>query len=165
MLRRADNRAVPAGTRRIRVRMVSNDADKTYSAAIADNVKLTLAVAAAPPLDREPPRGQPLTFGPNTLVSVTSASRKLKRGKPLKVRVRNSNGFGVTGRLTGAGRARSLAVTGRSTKTLNVRLSAKQRRALKRKRSLSVRLTAVVRDPAGQSRRVSRRVRVRLKTK
>jgi len=168
MLRRAGRQAVPASTRRIRVTFISNDADKTISSATADNAKLTLDTAApgAGPLDRQPPRGNPATFGRSTLVTLTPATRKLRSTrKPLKVRVRNRNGFGVTGRLRGGARSRMVRVSGRSTQTLTVRLSKRQRRALQRKRSLSIRLSAVIRDPAGTTRRVSRRVRVGLRSK
>jgi len=47
LLRRVARRAVPAGTRRIRVTLRSDDADKTYSSATADNVKLTLTTTTA----------------------------------------------------------------------------------------------------------------------
>jgi hypothetical protein len=163
LLPRAGNRPVPAGTRQIRVRLTSNDVDKTYSSALADNAKLTLTTA---PVQAggggndggggggETPATQ--RFGAKTLVTISPASRRVKAKQPVRVKVRNANGFAVTGRLG----TRRLNVGAQSSTTVKVKLTAKQRRALQRKRSVAVRLTAVVTDPAGESRRVSRRVRL-----
>ncbi len=49
LLRRQGSRPVPAGTRQIRVTVTSIDDDKTYSSALADNVKLTLDAPAVQP--------------------------------------------------------------------------------------------------------------------
>jgi hypothetical protein len=80
----------------------------------------------------------------------------VKPGKAVAVRVRNANPFAVSGRVG----KRGVTVLARSTTTVKVKLTGKQARTLKRKRAVSVQLTAVIRDPAGQSRRVSRRVRL-----
>ena len=48
LLRRAGSARVPPGTRRIRVTLTALDADKSFSSALADNVKLTLAIAPLP---------------------------------------------------------------------------------------------------------------------
>jgi hypothetical protein len=162
LLRRAASKALPAGTRSIRVTFISNDVDKQQSSALADNAKLTLSIAPAQGGGGGGGGGQPeqpatqQRFGANTLVTIAPASRRLKPGQAVRVRVRNNNAFAVSGRLG----SRRLNVPARSTTTVKVKLSAKQRRALKRKRSVAVRLTAVIRDPAGQSRRVSRSVRL-----
>ena len=159
LIRRAGSSPVPAGTRRIRVTLTSTDADKQQSSALADNAKLTLTTAPAPTGNDTPQPMTPKGFGAKTLVTLKPGSRRLKAGQPLKVAVRNSNEFTVTGRLG----SKRLSVAPRSTSTLKVKLSARQRRALQRKRSLTVRLTALISDPAGATRRVSRTVRLRSK--
>jgi hypothetical protein len=163
LIRRAGSSPVPAGTRQIRVTLTSTDADKQQSSALADNAKLTLSTVPAPgPTGNDTPQPRPTTqkgFGAKTLVTLKPRSRRLKAGQPLKVAVRNSNEFTVTGRLG----SKRLTAAPRSTTTLKVKLSARQRRTLKRKGRVGVRLTAVVSDPAGQSRRVSRSVRVKSK--
>jgi len=159
LLRRAAAQAVPAGTRQIKVSVISNDADKQRSSALADNVKLTLSTGTGTVRQGEtenPPPGD--RFGAKTLVTLKPSTR-VKPRKALRVVVRNGNGFAVTGRLG----TRRLNVGARSTSTLKVKLSAKQRRALQRKRSAVVRLSAVVTDPAGESRKVTKRVRLRIK--
>ena len=159
VLPRAASRPVPAGTRQIRVRLTSNDVDKTYSSAIADNAKLTLTTAPVQAGGGGNNGGEtPATqrFGTKTLVTIAPASRRVKAKAPVRVTVRNANGFAVTGRLG----TRRLNVGAQSKTTVKVKLTAKQRRALQRKRSVAVRLTASVTDPAGETRRVSRRVRL-----
>jgi hypothetical protein len=47
-------------------------------------------------------------------------------------------------------------------RTAKLALPSALRRALKRKRTLALRLTAVVRDPSGGTRKVRRSARVRL---
>jgi FG-GAP repeat len=159
LIRRAGSSPVPAGTRQIRVTLTSTDADKQQSSALADNAKLTLTVAPAPTQtgnDTPQPTTTPKGFGAQTLVTL-KAARRLKAGKPVKVVVRNANEFAVSGKLG----SKRLTVGARSSTTVKVKLSARQRRALERKHSLKVRLTAEVNDPAGVTRRVSRTVRLR----
>jgi FG-GAP-like repeat len=180
LLHRAAGRAVPPGTRSIRVTLISNDADKAYSSALADNVKLTLesspAVEPRPEPDPEPV-SPTAAFGPRTLVTLALARQRIRAGRPVRVRVRNGNQFAVTGRLrataavsTAGGhrrvalRARSLRIAARKVTTVALALPARARRELTRRGSLTLRLIARVRDQAGNSRRVTRRTQVRLVT-
>jgi hypothetical protein len=148
--RRAGSAAVPRRTRRIRVTMTSRDTDR-WSSAMADNVKLTLAVRPqdppAPP-PPSPPAGRP-AFGAGTRVTIALAARRL----PLRVRLANANDFAVKGALRG----KRLAVAARGRTTVRPRLA----KSMLRRRKLSLRLTAVVTDPAGNRRAVSRRVSLR----
>ena len=178
LLYRAGARAVPPGTRTIRVTLISDDADKAYSSALADNVKLTLTStpAAEPgPGSGPEPVGGAAAFGPRTLVTLALARQRIGAGRPVRIRVRNSNGFAVMGRLRGTAtvhtaagrgsvplRARSLRIAARAGTTVALALPARARRELARRGALTLRLTARVQHPAGNSRRVTRRTRVRL---
>ena len=175
LLRRATTAAVPAGTRSIRVTLTSIDDDKTYSSAMADNVKLTLTTAPAPlPSQGPEPGGAPpptARFGPDTLVTLAPVRTRIGARQPLTVRVRNRNAFAVTGRLRGAVtvrgarvrlRARSLELPQAASRTVRVSLPARARRQLVRTHALRLSLTAAVTDPAGNARRVTKRVRLRL---
>jgi hypothetical protein len=171
LLRRAGTARIPRGTRRIRVTMTSFDADKTFSSATADDVKLTLAT--------EPPAGAPTTpasssdappppppppaarFGPRTLVTVSLARRRLRPGRRLVLRVRNANAFAVAGSLRVAGRRRAIRVAARGAATVRLRLPAR----LRRRRVVVLRPVLVVRNAAGTSRRVTARLRVRITTR
>jgi FG-GAP-like repeat len=179
LLRRADSAVVPASTRTIRVTLTSIDDDKAFSSAIADNVKLTLTTAPAPgPADSPTPESgeaPPPTarFGPDTLVTLAPVRTRIGARQPLTVRVRNRNAFTVTGRLRGAAtvRAARLALPRRSlelpqaaSRTVRVPLPARARRQLARTQALRISLTAVVIDPAGDMRRVVKRIRLRLKS-
>jgi hypothetical protein len=84
LLRRAGSAAVPPGTRRIRVTLKSIDTDKAFSTAIADNVKLTLAVAPPPDTGGPGPGtgGGPIpsagVFGANPFVRFSVVSKRLR---------------------------------------------------------------------------------------
>ncbi len=172
LLRRAGSAAVPPGTRSIRVTLRSDDADKTYSSAIADNVALRLTVA---PGGGNGPGGgpgggggtPPRMFGARTRVSLLASGRGA-----LIVRVRNRNDFAINGTLRASagiakrvGRvalgSRPLAVGPGAAQTVRMALPRALKRAVSAKRKVSVRFRAEVFDPAGQPRQVSRSVRVR----
>ena len=156
MLRRAGAAPVPSGARRIRVTLTSTDEDKAYSSATADNVKLTL--------DAPPPPPPPSAFGADTGVTLALGARRIKPSAPVRVRVTNRNSFTVTGSVR-LGRRTSrvrLAANGRA--EVKLRLTPKLRRRLVRRRRLSLRLSAVVRDPAGNTRTVRRRAALSART-
>jgi VHL beta domain len=133
-----------------------------------------------------PPRPTPRptqAFGPETLVTLRLvATRNPARG-PLEVRVTNGNGFAVTGKLSGETvspvavsrtrarkqrvklRAKSFSVAANSKKPVALKLPKVLGRLLKREGKLSLRLTAKVRDRAGNTRAVTKRVTPRLKAK
>jgi hypothetical protein len=169
LVRRAGSASLPAGTRGIRVRVISTDDDQTYSSAVADNVKLTLDAPAPPP----PPRQ---AFGADTRVTLALASKRIRPKGSVKVRVTNRNAFAVTGTLRARTakavaakrkvvqlKARSLTVPAGGTKTVAMRLPARLARHLKRKGGLALKLSARVTDPAGNARAVPKLVRLRVK--
>jgi hypothetical protein len=121
----------------------------------------------------------PLAFGSETLVTLRLTANRIPATGPLKLRVANANGFAVTGTLTGRTtkpvsvarkrrvklRAKSFEVPARESKTISLRLPKPLRRLLARNGKLSLRLTATVRDPAGNPRTVTKKVAPRLKGK
>ena len=151
LLPRADTVAVPRGARFVRVTVQTVNADNSLSSAMADNVALTLAVRPEPRAGGgDGPGGGPAgraTFGRRTGVTVA-----LLRGRPVRVRIRNANGFAVTGRLTGAGTPRRFRVASHRAVTVRLRLGSRHPRVL--------RLRARVTDPSGTTRTVVRRVRL-----
>ncbi|MBI5104245.1 MAG: VCBS repeat-containing protein [Solirubrobacterales bacterium] len=174
---------VPPGTRSIRVTLTSFDDDKTFSSAIADDVKLTLALgppAAKPgagPAD-VPATGEPATsgdgaagpgpvlaFGASAKVSLRLAGARPGRDGRVAVRLVNDNAFGITGTLQAkAGRAavhRRLAIGANRSVVVKLALPRALRRKLAARHRLDLRLRAVLRDPAGGARQVSAKVRVR----
>jgi len=171
LLRRAGTAAVPPGTRRIRVTLKSVDTDKAFSSAIADNVKLTLAVAPPPDTGGPSPGtgGGPIpstgVFGADPFVRFSAVSKRLRKGAPLSVRARNGNAFAVTGRVRvqGSRRAQALQLAADGAATVRLVLPAQVRRALARRHRARVTISAVVVDAAGNARTVSRRVVVKRK--
>ncbi|HTI33867.1 MAG TPA: VCBS repeat-containing protein [Miltoncostaea sp.] len=150
LVRREASATVPRGARCVRVTVQTVDADDTLSSATADNVVLTVAV----PQPRADGGGGPgggvagrAAFGRRTLVTLA-----LLRGRPIRVRVRNANGFAVTGRLLGAGAPRRFRVAAHRTATVRLQLRSAHPRSL--------RLRARVTDPSGTTRTVVRRVRL-----
>ena len=153
LLPRETSLPVPRGARFVRVRVQTVDADNSVSSATADNVALTLAVTPEPRAggaggkDGGAGAGR-RTFGRRTLVTLT-----VLRGRPLRVRVRNANGFAVTGRLLGAGAPRAFRVGAHRAATVRLRLGRRHPRVL--------RLRAAVTDPSGHRRVVVHRFRLR----
>jgi hypothetical protein len=108
-------------------------------------------------------------FGAKTLVNMSVAARRIRGSSPIKVVLRNANGFQVSGRLSAraskrASGSRAFLVGSKSKATITLRLSKSLRQFLKRKGKLSLRLTATVKDPAGGTRTVKKTVSLRLKT-
>ena len=127
-----------------------------------------------------PPTTGPAAFGATTLVTVRAARRIPARG-PVPVVVSNANQFQVTGRL-GARTTRKLATGGTRrryvsfrAKTMNVGAGARQtirlalpralRAVLRRDRKLALTFTASLRDPAGNTRKVTVRATPRAQAK
>jgi Ca2+-binding RTX toxin-like protein len=125
-------------------------------------------------IDRGPGGG---TFGSKTLVTLQLAVGKIPAGGPIAIRVVNANSFGITGSVSGQTtkaiatarkkrvklKAKSFKVAANSRKTVKLKLPASLRRVLKRKGKLSLQLTARVKDPAGNSRTVKKKVTPKLK--
>ena len=123
---------------------------------------------------------KPPAFGARTRVRLRLLHRRIAARGPLKVVVSNANAFRVSGRLSGRttrrvsltdrGRkrrirlkAKRVSVGAHASRTVALKLPRTLRRLLRRDGKLSLRLTAKVRDPAGNTRRVTRRVSPRLK--
>lgn len=130
-----------------------------------------------PPTPPPTPTPTPAAFGAKTLVSLKLAARRIPAGGPLRVLVRNANGFQVAGKLSGqtenrvsASRpkrvklgAKSFGVAAHATTTVKLSLPKVLRRELERRQRLTLRLAANVKDPAGHTRTVKRRVTSRLR--
>jgi hypothetical protein len=114
-------------------------------------------------------------------VRLSLAKRRIRSRGPVPVRVRNGNSFPIKGRLRARTTARFRTRRGgarhfvklRSSKVFTVRAGARRtvklklprflRRRLARTGRLSLRLVARVRDPAGNTRTVRKRVKPRLR--
>lgn len=104
------------------------------------------------------------SFGAKTNVTL-AAPRKAKGGR-VKVKLRNANDFSVTGSLSGkAGKAKvkgkKFSINAKGSKTVVLKLSKKLRKTLAKKGKLKLSLTAKIKDPAGKSRTVKKKVSVK----
>ena len=111
-----------------------------------------------------PGQPSPAAFGARTLITLRLARNRIPARGPLAVRVSNRNAFDVTGTLAGQRkrtklRAKSFTVAASTGKTVRLRLPKALRRQLARQRTLALRLTANVRDPAGNTRTIRKTVR------
>jgi hypothetical protein len=114
-------------------------------------------------------------FGADTLVALSLNAKRVKAKGPVPIRVANGNTFAISGELTGrkarAPKARrapqpiAFDVPAGGSTVVDLSLSKKLRRTLKRKGKLTLSLTATVRDPAGNSRTVTQIVKPKLKKK
>jgi len=105
------------------------------------------------------PAAKTPTFGAKPLVTLALARKRIGAGQRLKVRIANRNAFAITG--TVRGKRFQVRAGGRA--TVAVKLSRRLRGRLVRDGKLALRLTAIVRSPAGDTRSVKRRLTVRLK--
>ena len=122
----------------------------------------------APAAPAPGPAGSTPAFGPDTLVTLRLAQRRIRARGPVRVVVRNRNDFQVRGRLGARRRrvrlrARSFSVPAHARTTVRLRLPRRLRRVLRREHRLVLRLRAVVHDPAGNTRVVTKRVVPRLR--
>lgn len=116
-------------------------------------------------------------FGTSTLVTLKLKSNKIGAAGPLPIAIANGNDFTVTGTLSGRTtkkvpgpkprriklKAKSFTLDGKATRTIKLKLPAPLRQVLRRKKKLSLALSATVEDPAGQSRTVKKTVKPKLK--
>ena len=129
-----------------------------------------------PPPGTTPPPPE-TAFGTATLVTLRLAAKRIPARGPVKVRVANANGFAITGALSARTvdrvsvsrlrriklSAKAISVAAQATRTVKLVLPSTLRRVLARKHKLTLRLTAKVNDPAGNTRTVRARVSPRLK--
>ncbi len=120
-----------------------------------------------------------VAFGTKTLVTLQLAVGKIPAGGPIAILVVNANGFGITGAVSGQTtkavatarkkrvklKSKSFSVAAKSRKTVKLKLPASLRRVLKRTGKLSLTLTARVKDPAGNTRTVKKKVTPKLRRK
>jgi hypothetical protein len=123
--------------------------------------------------------GASLAFGSKTLVTLKLAAGRIPAKGPVGFRVSNANGFAITGRLSGKTtkrvsvsrkrrirlKAKSFSVGAHAKKTVKLKLPKALRKLLKRQHRLSLRLTAKVKDPTGNTRTVKKTVKPKLKKK
>jgi hypothetical protein len=94
----------------------------------------------------------------------------------VKIRVANANNFAITGKVSGSSvlpkpmearsiklKARAFTVAAGAKKVVKLKLPTTLRRLLAFRGKLTLRLTGNVKDPAGNTRTVKRRVTPRLK--
>lgn len=110
---------------------------------------------------------EPARFARKTNVSIALASRKVSGNGKLKVRIRNRNGFSVTGTLSGRTadgmriKSKRFSLRAKRTKTVVLKLSGALRTALVQNGRLKLRLTAKLKDPSRKTRTVNKRVTVK----
>jgi Ca2+-binding RTX toxin-like protein len=116
-------------------------------------------------------------FGARTLVTIKLAVGRIPARGPLPVRIANANGFAVTGSASGQTtapvtvsakrrvklKAKRFSVAANSRKTVKLKLPAPLQRVLRNTGRLSLRLTVKVKDPAGTTRTVKKKVVPKLK--
>ena len=146
----------------------------TASGGQARSGSVPLTVTAPPPSKR-------LAFDKRTRVSVLTGHVRMRPDGTIVFRLSNRNPFGVSGTLAvrtagavqvnAAARRRSrrvrvklgsatLRLPALSSTMVKVRLSARNRRLVRRVRNLAGRVTVTVRDPVGTRRTVRRRIRI-----
>ena len=118
-------------------------------------------------------------FGSSTLVTLSLTGGPIPAGGPLKIRIVNSNGFAVTGDVAGQTakavtvsakkkvklKRKRFSVAANSRKTVTLKLPAAVKRVLRRTGKVALRLTMRVKDPAGTTRTVKKKVTAKLKRK
>jgi hypothetical protein len=108
------------------------------------------------------------SFGRNTLITLSLAAGRIGRKGVVPIRVRNRNSFTVKGRLSGKRKrahtkTKRFSVAAGKRKTVKLTLPRSLRRLLISKHRVTLRLSAVVQDPAGHKRTVVKSVKPRLK--
>jgi hypothetical protein len=101
-------------------------------------------------------------FGTDTLVTLALARARIPARGPVAVRISNANDFPVSGELSGRTAKRRritlkrkrFEVAGNASSTVRLKLPKRLRRTLRRQRKLALRVTATLRDPAGNTRTV-----------
>jgi hypothetical protein len=118
-----------------------------------------------------PSGGSRHAFGASIRVTLRLGAKRITAGGPLPVVVINGNRFAVSGRLSGATTSRPRGVLPRrafrvragARATIKLRLSKRARGRLAKTGRLGVRLRAVVRDPQGHTRTITKTGAVRVR--
>jgi hypothetical protein len=150
----------------------------TASNAAGGGVQASAAHIVSAPTGGAQPPGQGPTggvqhaFGARTLVTLALAAKRIPARGPIKLRVANANDFPITGTLSAQTtsavsvsrkrrvklKARAISVGASAKTTVSLRLPTALRRLLVRNHKLSLRVTAKVKDPAGNTRTVQKRI-------
>ncbi len=112
---------------------------------------------------------KPGVFGAKTQVTIGLAARRIPANGPIPILVTNKNGFAITGTLSGKRRhvklkAKRFALGAHKKGTVKLKLPQPLRRVLSRDHVLTLRLSAKVKDAAGNLRTVTKTVRPKLKS-
>ena len=146
----------------------------------AVELQVPVETGEPPPGQGGQPSGQggPPAFGAGTLVTLRLGARRIPARGPVPVVVANANAFPVAGSVSGQTakpvavgrrrrhvrlRAKVFQVGAQARTRVRLRLPAALRRVLRRKGKLTLRLSARVGDPAGNTRTVKKTVAPRLK--
>lgn len=105
------------------------------------------------------------TFGKKTNVSLKALSTKVSSSGRFKIRARSSNKFTVKGTLRASKvKSKKFTLKARGSKTVTLTLSKALREKLMMNGKLKLTVTATVKDPAGKSRKVKKRLTLRPKS-
>jgi hypothetical protein len=110
-------------------------------------------------------------------VTLRLASARIPAGGPLPVRIANGNAFTVTGTVAGQTaapvtvslrrivklKAKRFSVNANARKVVKLKLPAALKRTLRRTGKLTLKMTVKVKDPAGTTRTVKKKITARLK--
>lgn len=117
-------------------------------------------------------------FASNTRVTLSPLSTKIARSGKLKVRVRNSNGFSVTGKVSARTaskvrttrlryvnlKSKTIALNANATRTVVLKLPKALQAIVTDKGKLKLLVSAKIKSPAGKSRTIKKRVTVKPKS-
>ena len=139
----------------------------TYKASAGGRYRCTVT-ASNPAGSSSQTSAATLAFGAKTLVTMSVAPRRIPGRGPIKVVIRNRNDFRVSGKLSARATKRGsvkrgFAVGAKARLKVRLKPSKSLKRLLKRDKKLSLRLSAKVKDPAGNTRTVRKKVSLRLK--
>ena len=159
---------------------LANADDGSDIGAVELQVPVPVPTGEPPPGQGGQPSGQggPPAFGAGTLVTLRLGARRIPARGPVPVVIANANAFPVAGSVSGqttkpvaAGRrrrhvklrAKVFQVGAQARTRVRLGLPAALRRVLRRKGKLTLRVSARVGDPAGNTRTVKKTVSPRLK--
>ena len=152
----------------------ARQADAAGNTGASSPVSFTVGGGTQPP-----PGGGQSAFGASTLVTVKAARKVASRG-PVQVVVTNGNTFEISGRLGArtsrklligkrkrfvAFRAKTMTLAAGARQTMKLALPRALRAVLRRDRKLALTFTASLRDPAGNTRKVTVRATPRAQAK
>lgn len=104
-------------------------------------------------------------FGTKTQVTLSPTSTKISKKGQLKIRVRNTNVFSVTGTVkAGKLKAKKAALKAKGSKTITFKLSKSLKKTLADKGKLKLTVTAKIKSPSGTTRTVKKKLTLKPKS-